>query len=39
MMENYHPRQAAEILTCLRPDEITAAMSLLDIQVEQDMFE
>jgi magnesium transporter len=39
LLENNHPRRAAEILTCLRPDEITTAMSLLEIGVEQEMFE
>ena len=38
LLDDFHPREAAELLTALRPDEITTAMSLLDIQEEQDMF-
>ncbi|MCB9869350.1 MAG: magnesium transporter [Planctomycetes bacterium] len=38
LLDEYHPKEAAEILNCLEPDEITQAMSLLPIQMERDMF-
>jgi len=38
VLENQHPKEAAEMLTCLGPNEITATMSLLPIEIEQDMF-
>ena len=38
LLENYHPKEASEILTCLEPAEITTAMSLVPIQAERDMF-
>lgn len=38
LLENQHPKEGVEMLTCLHPDEITATMSLLPIEIEQDMF-
>lgn len=38
VLENQHPKEAAEMLTCLGPNEITATMSLLPIEIEQGMF-
>ena len=38
VLENQHPKEAAEMLTCLSPDEITATMGLLPMEIEQDMF-
>ena len=38
LLENCHPKEAAEMLTCLSPEEITTGMSLLPIEMERDMF-
>ena len=38
LLENCHPKEAAEMLTCLLPEEITTGMSLLPIEMERDMF-
>lgn len=38
VLEGYHPNLAAEILTALEPEEITKAMGLLPLEIEQEMF-
>jgi len=39
LLGDFHPKDAAEVLTCLEPAEITEIMSVLPIDLERDVFE